>query len=166
FLPARGGPFFSLSVYNAARFLSSANGCNEITVSPYTTKKTKCPQKRHFVVFVGFVAFVIPLGGREIVISLKSLISWVSGGTVKPLKSLKPLVSCFSGGTVKPLKSLKPLVSFAVIPSFYRLSLRWARGPGRVFRLPLPRPSGLPTLPQRPGRSPGPKSGRSLRASG
>src|SRR5699024_12245094 len=60
FLPARGGPFFSLPVYNAARFLSSANGCNEITVSPYTTKKTKCPQKRHFVVFVGFVAFVIP----------------------------------------------------------------------------------------------------------
>ena len=46
------------------------------------------------------------------------------------------------------------------------LTLRWARGPGRVFRLPLPRPSGLPTLPQRPGRSPGPKSRKSLRASG
>ena len=78
FLPARGGPFYSLSVYNAARFLSSANGCNEITISPYTTKKTKCPQKRHFVVFVGFVAFVIPLGGRGIVISLISLKSCFS----------------------------------------------------------------------------------------
>ena len=60
-----------------------ANGFNEITVYPYTTKKTKCPQKRHFVVFVGFVAFVIPLGGREIVISLISLKSCFSGGTVK-----------------------------------------------------------------------------------
>src|SRR5699024_3305452 len=46
------------------------------------------------------------------------------------------------------------------------LALRWARGGGRVFRLPLPTPSGLPTHPQRPGRSPGPKCGRSLRASG
>ena len=46
------------------------------------------------------------------------------------------------------------------------LALRWARGGGRMFRLPLPTPSGLPTLPQRPGRSPGPKCGRSLRASG
>ena len=156
--------------------------------------------------------------------------------------SLISLKSCFSGGTVKPLKSLKPLVSFAVIPSFYRLSLRWARGGGRAetsrrcqwqkqpacfwrsapvfpsrlwpapgkwakhkrsFDSPFvlsrlaafcgaprralaktgaqrqPRlrcfihwmrsarlPSGLPTLPQRPGRSPGPKCGRSLRASG
>ncbi len=42
--------------------------------------------------------------------------------------------------------------------SFDRLALRWARGGGRVFRLPLPTPSGLPTLPQRPGRSPGPKT--------
>ena len=58
-------------------FCVGGNGCNEITISPYTTKKTKCPQKRHFVVFVGFVAF------REIVISLKSLISCFSGGTVK-----------------------------------------------------------------------------------
>ena len=64
-------------------FCVGGNGCNEITISPYTTKKTKCPQKRHFVVFVGFVAFVIPLGCREIVISLKSLISCFSGGTVK-----------------------------------------------------------------------------------
>ena len=29
-----------------------------------------------------------------------------------------------------------------------------ARGPGRVFRFPLPRPSGLPTHPQRPGDVP------------
>ena len=29
-----------------------------------------------------------------------------------------------------------------------------ARGPGRVFRFPLPRPSGLPTHPQRPGGDP------------
>src|SRR5699024_1045256 len=90
----RSFPYLSLSVYNAPRFLSSANGCNEITVSPYTTKKTKCPQKRHFVVFVGFVAFVIPLGYRGIVISLISLKSCFSGGTVKPLKSLISLGSC------------------------------------------------------------------------
>ena len=50
-----------------------------------------------FVLFVGYretvetVGFVIPLGYREIVISLKPLVSWVSGGTVKPLKSLIPL---------------------------------------------------------------------------
>src|SRR5699024_10383987 len=30
---------------------------NEITISPSRTKKTKCPQKGHFVVFVGFVDF-------------------------------------------------------------------------------------------------------------
>ena len=74
------------------------------------------PWNRDFVDFVEIVLFV---GYREIVISLKSL------------------VSCFSGGTVESLKSLKPLVSFAVIPSFYRLSLRWARGGGRGFRFPL-----------------------------
>ena len=34
------------------------------------------------------------------------------------------------------------------------LLLRRARGPGRVFRFPLPRPSGLPTHPQRPGDDP------------
>ena len=44
------------------------------------------------------------------------------------------------------------------LSSFDRLALRWARGGGRGFRLPLPTPSGLPTLPQRPGRSPGPKT--------
>ena len=34
-----------------------------------------------------------------------------------------------------------------------------ARGPGRGFRLPLPRPSGLPTLPNDQGLNPGPKRG-------
>ena len=34
------------------------------------------------------------------------------------------------------------------------LLLRRARGGGRVFRLPLPTPSGLPTHPQRPGDVP------------
>src|SRR5699024_1971539 len=37
---------------------SLPNVPNEITISPSLTKKTKCPQKRHFVVFVGFVDFV------------------------------------------------------------------------------------------------------------
>ena len=53
------------------------------TFYPYTTKTTKHLFSGRFVFFVGFVAFVIPLGGREIVISLISLKSWVSGGTVK-----------------------------------------------------------------------------------
>ena len=72
---------------------------NEITIDPYTTKTTKRLFFGRFVLFVGFVAFVlfggyretvetvafvIPLGGREIVISLISLKSWVSGGIVKP----------------------------------------------------------------------------------
>ena len=56
---------------------------NEITIDPYTTKTTKRLFSGRFVFFVGFVAFVIPLGGREIVISLKPLISWFSGGIVK-----------------------------------------------------------------------------------
>ena len=59
---------------------------NEITIDPYTTKTTKRLFSGRFVFFVGFVAFVafvIPLGGREIVISLKPLVSWFSGGTVK-----------------------------------------------------------------------------------
>ena len=67
---------------------------NEITIDPYTTKTTKRLFSGRFVFFVGFVAFVgfvIPLGYRETVISLKSLVSWFSGGTVKPLKSLIPL---------------------------------------------------------------------------
>ena len=41
--------------------------------------------------FVDFVEIVLFGGYREIVISLKSLVSWFSGGTVKPLKSLIPL---------------------------------------------------------------------------
>ena len=72
---------------------------NEITIYTYTTKTTKRLFFGHFVAFVETVAFVlfggyretveivdfvIPLGGREIVISLKSLISCFSGGTVKP----------------------------------------------------------------------------------
>src|SRR5699024_2369598 len=64
---------------------------NEITIDPYTTKTTKRLFSGRFVFFVGFVAFVIPLGGREVVISLKPLVSCFSGGTVKPLKSLIPL---------------------------------------------------------------------------
>ena len=56
---------------------------NEITIDPYTTKTTKRLFSGRFVFFVGFVAFVIPLGEREIVISLKPLVSWFSGGAVK-----------------------------------------------------------------------------------
>ena len=56
---------------------------NEITIYPYTTKTTKRLFFGHFVAFVEIVAFVIPLGGREIVISLISLLSWFSGDTVK-----------------------------------------------------------------------------------
>ena len=41
--------------------------------------------------FVDFVEIVLFGGYREIVISLKPLVSWFSGGTVKPLKSLIPL---------------------------------------------------------------------------
>ena len=200
------------------------------------------PAKEAFRCFRGFRCFRDSVGGpwnRDFV----EIVAFVLfGGYRETVISLKSLISCFSGGTVKPLKSLKPLVSFAVIPSFYRLSLRWARGGGRAetsrrcqwqkqpacfwrsapvfpsrlwpapgkwakhkrsFDSPFvlsrlaafcgaprralaktgaqrqPRlrcfihwmrsarlPSGLPTLPQRPGRSPGPKSGRSLRASG
>ena len=98
------------------------------------------PWNRDFVDFVEIVLFV---GYRGIVISLVSLKSWVSGGTVKPLKSLKPLVS------------------FAVIPSFYRLSLRWAfcrsagpEGEGGGFDSPsLPPLDTLPS-PKRPGDVP------------
>ena len=56
---------------------------NEITIYTYTTKTTKRLFSGRFVLFVGFVAFVdfvIPLGYREIVISLKPLLSWVFGG--------------------------------------------------------------------------------------
>ena len=56
---------------------------NEITIYTYTTKTTKRLFFGRFVLFVGFVAFVIPLGHREIVISLKPLISCFSGGIVK-----------------------------------------------------------------------------------
>ena len=59
---------------------------NEITIYPYTTKTTKRLFSGRFVFFVGFVAFVgfvIPLGYRETVISLKPLVSWFSGCTVK-----------------------------------------------------------------------------------
>src|SRR5699024_80085 len=56
---------------------------NEITIYTYTTKTTKRLFSGRFVLFVGFVAFVIPLGGRGIVISLKPLVSCFSGGTVK-----------------------------------------------------------------------------------
>ena len=71
---------------------------NEITIYTYTTKPTKRLFFGHFVafvetvafvLFVGYhetveiVAFVIPLGGREIVISLISLLSCFSEGTVK-----------------------------------------------------------------------------------
>ena len=96
---------------------------NEITIYTYTTKTTKRLFFGHFVAFVETVAFVlfvgyhetveivafvlfvgyhetveivdfvIPLGGREIVISLISLKSCFSGGTVKPLKSLISLGS-------------------------------------------------------------------------
>ena len=60
-----------------------ANVPNEITIYTYTTKTTKRLFFGHFVAFVETVAFVIPLGGREIVISLISLKSWFSGGIVK-----------------------------------------------------------------------------------
>ena len=56
---------------------------NEITIYTYTTKTTKRLFFGRFVLFVGFVAFVVFVGYREIVISLKPLISWFSGGTVK-----------------------------------------------------------------------------------
>ena len=75
-----------------------------------------------------------------------------------------------SGHRPAPRKSAKRKRGYVMVSTasmcFDRLALRWARGGGRVFRLPLPTPSGLPTHPQRPGRSPGPKCGRSLRASG
>ena len=51
---------------------------NEITIDPYTTKTTKRLFSGRFVFFVGFVAFVIPLGEREIVILLKPLVSCFS----------------------------------------------------------------------------------------
>ena len=60
-----------------------ANVPNEITIDTYTTKTTKRLFFGRFVLFVDFVAFVIPLGERGIVISLKSLLSWFSGGTVE-----------------------------------------------------------------------------------
>src|SRR5699024_11198536 len=56
---------------------------NEITIYTYTTKTTKRLFSGRFVFFVGFVGFVIPLGERGIVISLISLKSWFSGGTVE-----------------------------------------------------------------------------------
>ena len=56
---------------------------NEITIDPYTTKTTKRLVSGRFVFFVGFVAFVIPLGERGIVISLQPLLLWFSSGTVK-----------------------------------------------------------------------------------
>ena len=59
---------------------------NEITIDPYTTKTTKRLFSGRFVFFVGFVAFVdfvLFVGYREIVISLISLKSCFSGGTVK-----------------------------------------------------------------------------------
>ena len=68
-----------------------ANVPNEITIYTYTTKTTKRLFFGRFVLFVGFVAFVLFGGYREIVISLKPLLSWVSGGSVKPLKSLLSL---------------------------------------------------------------------------
>ena len=43
--------------------------------------------------------------------------------------------------------------------AFKSCSLRWARGGGRGFRLPLPTPSGLPTHPNDQGLNPGPKRG-------
>ena len=63
------------------------------------------PWNRDFVDFVEIVGFggpwnrdfveIVGFGGyRGIVISLVSLKSWVSGGTVKPLKSLVSLGSC------------------------------------------------------------------------
>ncbi len=63
--------------------IRTRNVPNEITIYTYTTKTTKRLFSGRFVFFVGFVAFVIPLGGREIVISLISLKSCFSGGTVK-----------------------------------------------------------------------------------
>ena len=66
---------------------------NEITIYTYTTKTTKRLFFGRFVLFVDFVAFVIPLGERGIVISLKSLISWFSGGYREIVISLKPLLS-------------------------------------------------------------------------
>ena len=51
---------------------------NEITIDPYTTKTTKRLFSGRFVFFVGFVAFVLFVGYREIVISLKSLLSCFS----------------------------------------------------------------------------------------
>ena len=56
---------------------------NEITIYTYTTKTTKRLFSGRFVFFVGFVGFVIPLGERGIVISLKSLLSCFSGGIVE-----------------------------------------------------------------------------------
>ena len=71
---------------------------NEITIYTYTTKPTKRLFFGHFVAFVETVAFVlfvgyretveiveivVFVGYREIVISLKSLLSWFSGGIVK-----------------------------------------------------------------------------------
>ena len=56
---------------------------NEITIYTYTTKTTKRLFSGRFVLFVAFVAFVVFVGCRGIVISLKSLISWFSGGIVK-----------------------------------------------------------------------------------
>ena len=66
---------------------------NEITIYTYTTTTTKRLFSGHFVAFVEIVDFVGFGGYRGIVISLKPLLSWFSGGIVKPLKSLIPLGS-------------------------------------------------------------------------
>ena len=79
---------------------------------------------------------------------------------VTAIRSSAPVFA--SGHRPAPRKSAKRKRGYVMVSTasmcFDRLALRWARGGGRGFRLPLPTPSGLPTLPQRPGRSPGPKT--------
>ena len=56
-------------------------------------------------------------------------------------------------GGVRSKIKLQTLACSAVRAAWPVWTLRWPRGGGRVLRLPLPTPSGLPTHPQRPEAS-------------
>ena len=71
---------------------------NEITIYTYTTKTTKRLFSGCFVAFVETVVFVLFVGYRETVEIVDFVIPLGYRGIVISLISLK---SCFSGGTVK-----------------------------------------------------------------
>ena len=71
---------------------------NEITIYPYTTKPTKRLFFGHFVAFVETVAFVL-FGGYRETVEIVAFVLFV--GYREIVISLISLVSCFSGGTVK-----------------------------------------------------------------